>query len=480
MESPTDMSFPRVLVASCRELFTLAPRVPFGHERRRDLRNPRRITLGGGLLLVLSLVLWAVWTYLGRRDMWHMFDLNVYYGAVHRLRDGDAIYNNPFGGWNDGGGLPFIYPPFSGLLFYLLLPLGFAGLKWFMAIVNLLSLFAVVWATWGMLGYRRGLARLGISAGTFAVVLWLEPVEWTLVWGQINLLLLALIVLDLGLPDSRRYKGIGVGLAAGLKLTPAIFIVYLLITRRFRAAAVAGGAFAGTVLVGLVCAPSASLYYWSHLVSISGKVNSKLSVGTLNNQSVQGMFTRMLGDGGATSVLWFLLCLLIGALGLLAAARASLRGQELVGVVITGGLSLFVSPISWSHHWVWAVPAFVLLAHTALTRARPLWWWLTGTFFVFFAAWPLRLNVLGNWDGAQTLQPWGLIWLAPRDLDRERHWTPIEFLLGNGYLFAGIALTLILVWHILRDPTPLPVPTASIPAPTAPEPDPVRSGSARH
>lgn len=147
-------------------------------------------------------------------------------------------------------------------------------------------------------------------------------------WGQINLLLLALIVLDLGLPDSRRYKGIGVGIAAGLKLTPGIFIVYLLITRRFRAAAVAGGAFVGTVLVGLVSAPSGSVYYWSHIVSISGKVNDKLSVGTLNNQSVQGMFTRLLGDGGAASALWFLCCALVGALGLVAAARACCAGTN--------------------------------------------------------------------------------------------------------------------------------------------------------
>ncbi|WP_406289848.1 glycosyltransferase 87 family protein [Embleya sp. NBC_00896] len=452
------MSFPRVLVTTCRELLTLAPRIPFTGGGGREPRRPGRVAVVGGVLFVLSVGLWALWTYFGRRDMWHMLDLSVYHDAAHAFRNDDnSMYTENYGYWK-GKKLPFIYPPFSGLLFYVLLPLGFTGLKWFMAIGSMLALFAVVWAAWGMLGYRRGLGRLGVSAATFAAVLWLEPVEWTLVWGQINVLLLALVVLDLALPDSRRYKGIGVGVAAGLKLTPAIFIVYLLITRRFRAAGVATGAFAATVVVGLVTAPAASAYYWSHIVSISGKVNDQLSVGTLNNQSVQGMFTRMLGEGGAATGLWLLVCLIVGALGLLAAARASLRGDELVGVVITGGLSLFVSPISWSHHWVWIVPAFVLLVHTAVIRARPLWWWLTGVFFLYFAAWPLRLNTGGDWDGGQTLQPWGLIWLAPRDNSREEHWTPIEFLLGNGYLFAGIALTLVLVAAILRDRTPLPTP----------------------
>jgi alpha-1,2-mannosyltransferase len=469
------MSLARVLVTSCRELFTLAPRVPFGDAVGRDPRRPGRVAVAGLAALVLSVALWALWTYLGRRDMWHMLDLSVYHDAARQFRSGNNdMYTDNFGYWKDP--LPFIYPPFSALLFWIALPLGFAGLKWLMAAVSLVSLFAVVWAAWGMVGYRRGLGRLGIAAGTTAVVLWLEPVEWTLVWGQINLLLLALIVVDLGQPDRRRFKGIGVGIAAGLKLTPAIFIVYLLITRRFRAAGVATGALAATVLIGVIGAPSASLYYWGHIVEISGKVNGALSVGTLNNQSVQGMFTRLLAGHGAAGALWFLVSLAVGALGLLAAARASLRGHELVGVVITGALSLFVSPISWSHHWVWVVPAFVLLAHTALTRGRPLWWWLTGVFFVYFAAWPLRLNEFGHWDGSKTLQPWGLVWLVPRDNSREEHWTPLQFVIGNGYLFAGIALVSILAWRILRDRAPLP--TLAAPAEPAAEPDPVGSGTA--
>ena len=471
------MSFPRVLVTSCRELLTRAPRIPFRAEADREPRHPGRTAVVGVLAMLVSLTVWALWTWFGRRDMWHMLDLSVYHDAAREFRSGDdSVYTENFGKWTDK--LPFIYPPFSGLLFYFLLPLGFAGLKWFMAIVNLLALFAVVWAAWGMLGYRRGLGRLGLAGATFAVVLWLEPVEWTLVWGQINLVLLALVVVDLAMPDSRRHKGIGVGLAAGLKLTPAVFIVYLLVTRRFRAAAVACAAFAATIVIGLIGAPSAAGYYWAHIVEISGKVNGKISVGTLNNQSVQGMFTRMLGDGAATTALWLLLCLIVGVMGLLTAARASLRGDELVGVVITGGLSLFVSPISWSHHWVWVVPAFVLLAHAALTRGRPLWWWLTGAFFAFFAAWPMRLDVWGDWDASRTLQPWGLIWLAPRDGGREEHWTSVEFVLGNGYLLAGIVLTLLLAWRSLRDRAPLPTLVAPDGEADTARPTPVSSGSA--
>lgn len=169
------MSFPQVLVTSCRELLTLAPRVPFGHERGREPRRPRRAALVGGALLVLSLGLWVLWTYLGRRDMWHMLDLSVYHDAAHRFRDGDEIYTRNYGNWTDK--LPFIYPPISGLVFYGLLPLGFAGLKWFMAVVSLLSLFAVVWSAWGMLGYRRG---LGGSASAR------PPSPWCCGWSRCN------------------------------------------------------------------------------------------------------------------------------------------------------------------------------------------------------------------------------------------------------------------------------------------------------
>ena len=124
-------------------------------------------------------------------------------------------------------------------------------------VVNIAALVAALWFTFGGLGYRRGLTRLGATLLTAAAVFWTEPVLRTIYLGQVNLVLMALIIWDLCQPDLRRsgasrwWKGAGVGVAAGIKLVPLIFIPYLLLTRRFRAAAVACAVFAATVAAGV-------------------------------------------------------------------------------------------------------------------------------------------------------------------------------------------------------------------------------------
>ncbi|MDI2129705.1 glycosyltransferase 87 family protein [Yinghuangia seranimata] len=457
------MSFHRVLVTSCRELLTLALRTPYNAEKDKDAPRSRRFLVVAVAAALLTLGVWIWWSIAQHRVFWNMIDLNVYYDAAHKehLNGEDVLYEANFGGkFGSADGLPFIYPPFSALVFIKLLPLGFGGLKWLMTITSFASVLAVSWASWGMLGYRKSAGRLGMALLTFAAVVWLEPVSWTLIWGQVNLVLLAVIMLDLAQPDSRWWKGIGIGMAAGFKLTPAIFIVYLVMTRRFRTAAAAVVGFAATALLGLALLPHASTKYWTHIGEISGRVNSTLSVGTLNNQSLKGMLTRWLHNDTAVSVVWLVLVAAIVVIAMVAAAKASLAGRELLGVVIVGTLSLIVSPIAWSHHWVWVIPAFILLVDAALRHRTRLWWWATAAFFVFYASWPMKINQQGHWDDRWALQPFGLMWLVPRDGNRERRWNVWQFFVGNSYVLAGIALLLVVSWWVLRN---LSAATAAVP-----------------
>src|SRR5439155_13505639 len=119
-----------------------------------------------------------------------------------------------------------------------------------------------------------------------AVAMWLEPVDMTLHFGQINLLLLALVLADLALP--RRWQGIGVGLAAAIKLTPLIFIGYLLLTRRLRAALVATGTFAATVALGFALLPGGSVAFWGGRFAQPGDGPERLV-----NQSLNGLILRL-------------------------------------------------------------------------------------------------------------------------------------------------------------------------------------------
>ena len=162
------------------------------------------------------------------------FDLNIYNHAGLITRHAPArLYT-----WQYRPGVQYLYTPFAAMGFAAGSLLPWAVLKWLMTVVSLAAMVATVWVTFGQLGWhgqRRGAAVLAVSA----VALWTEPVLRSVHVGQIELVLMALIAWDMCQPDHRRWKGAGVGLAAGIKLVPLIFIPYLILAGKLRQAAVA-------------------------------------------------------------------------------------------------------------------------------------------------------------------------------------------------------------------------------------------------
>ena len=169
----------------------------------------------------------------------------------------------------------------------------------------------------------------------------------TLFFGQVNLLLLALVVGDLALPDRAKGKGIGIGLAAGIKLTPLIFIPYLLLTRRVRAAAVSTLTFAVTVGLGFALLPHASAVFWG------GQFFGPSKHFHLDNQSLNGVILRLTHAGPGAHAYWLAAAVVVGVSGLATAVLASRRGHELLGLIACAATGLLVSPVSWSHHYVY-------------------------------------------------------------------------------------------------------------------------------
>jgi alpha-1,2-mannosyltransferase len=326
--------------------------------------------------------------------------------------------------------LPFVYPPFAALVVAAGSGASFAIWQVGLAVLTIGLLPVVAYLCLGLAGRPAGLARAAAAFAIAAVALWLEPVAMTLFFGQINVVLLALVVGDLALPDRIKGKGIGIGLAAGIKLTPLIFIPYLLFTRRVKAAAVSALTFAITVGLGFALLPHASAVYWGGKVAQLGGRHFHL-----DNQSLNGVILRLTHAGPNAHAYWLVSAVVVGLAGLATSILASRRGHELLGLVACGATSLLVSPISWSHHYVYVVPALVLAAY----GPRRLRYRILGAALVvgLFGWWPLPIGNQGGYDAKAQLLPRGLLLLAPNRGNKgavEFTWHGLDLIAGNYYV----------------------------------------------
>jgi alpha-1,2-mannosyltransferase len=355
-------------------------------------------------------------------------DLRVYLAGAKALLAGtDVTAAHP-----PGSTLLFTYPPFAALLFVPLLavPPATASL-----LLTAASLGALVVATRVSLRAIRPqwtpAAVWAATAAVGALALALDPVWGTLELGQVNLLLLGLILTDALAPEDARYRGALIGLAAGIKLTPAIFVPYLLITRQFRAARNAVAVALATVAVGLLAAPASTVRFWTGLVFDPNHVGGIPYAG---NQSLYAVATRLGRGQEALRPLWMLAALTVFAVGLTCAYRLHQRGNRLGAVSVVGLTSLLVSPVSWNHHWVGLVPGGI-----AVWAVR---WWLPAGVVALFAAQP--------------------IWWVPRTGNVEYDERGWQLLAGNAYVIAGV-LVLATVAYCVHRGAALPV--AAIGAP---------------
>lgn len=312
----------------------------------------------------------------------HSLDLLVYRSGGATVLADAGLYDRAL-----HGGMWWTYPPFAAVLFAPLRLFSPEMTTLLGHLVNVVALYLVVLLSWRLLGYRSG-RSLHIATALLTVGLsWLEPVRTTIWLGQVNLLLMLLILWDLGRPEGSRIRGIGVGIAAGIKLTPALFIVHLLLTRQWRAAATAVAGFAATVAVGCVVIFSDSWAYWTGVIWHSTRIGETRWAA---NQSASGVLARLLGVAEPPRLLWLAVAAALAALGLAAAYLAHRRGLQLLATTMVGLTSCAVSPFSWGHHWVWFVPLLILAADRALRAARATAWFVPVALAVPLLCWSHR------------------------------------------------------------------------------------------
>jgi alpha-1,2-mannosyltransferase len=415
------------------------------------------------LAVVASWVIYAVIS--GRNGATDPVDLTVY-------RDGGLIvrhirpYYDPSAGapLYDWGGysslaLKFTYTPFAAIAFAVISFIPSAPLWVMSVIVNMLALVAALWFTFWGLGYTDRRVRLGATLLAAAITFWLQPVVRTVYLGQINLILMAAIIWDMCQPrEGRWWKGALTGVAAGIKLVPLIFIPYLLVTRRFREAAMTAAGFLATVGIGFAVLPSDSAKWWLHGMFFSDGTRAGFT-GWAGNQSLRAIITRLSGSIAAGETTWIAASVVAAALGLTAAAVLERTGHRLPAVLTAALTGLLVSPISWDHHWVWAAPAVAVAGHYAVrcwpTARRRAWSFaaLAAGLIVIYGAWPDAM-----WEKARNLGKFslGFLWAPPntnpilfeqhgdQPTFVEYHWHGLWLLTGNAYILGGMALLLIL------------------------------------
>jgi Glycosyltransferase family 87 len=400
---------------------------------------------------------------LAHRWLWplHTVDLGVYQSGGLIVRHVQPLFDphlaTPLYSWPGYHHLhlKFTYPPFAAVTFALISFIPWRLLPGLSVAANIALAAAAVWITVRALGYR-GRVLAGVVLLGSAVALWTEPVIRTIFLGQVNLALLVLILWDLTQPDtraSRWWKGAGVGVAAGIKLVPLIFVAYLLLTRRFRQAGVALAAFAATMAIGWAVVPADSSRWWLHGLFINGGRTG--FVGWEGNQSLLGLVTRLSGSVAGAQPAWLAAAALTGAVGLACAALLSRGGHELAGILACGLTGDLVSPVSWDHHWVWVVPGMIVAGHYGLrawpaSRRRAIGWWAAAAgMLVVYGAWPDDLIGLRS-----SIAPFnfGLLWLPPntdpgkyyrlgdQPWFAEYHWHGSQLLSGNSFLLGGLAL----------------------------------------
>ena len=367
-------------------------------------------------------------------------DFSVYHAGGRAILDQAPLYDLAVTRSGSRRALPFTYPPFAAVLFapLALLPSRSARLAF-----ELVSFLALVLTCWLVAGWAPRLAGRRTSPGMqgklevsslaaliLAGSLMFQPVVFCLEIGQVGLILLAAVVADAVL----RWRGSGLltGAATGIKITPAVFVVLMVLTRRWAEAARAAGAFAVTVAIGFAVQPGEAWRFWTSLLFDTERVGATARV---SNGSIAGVFDRLkLGELGGTLSLLAILLVFVGGTWL---AVSWWRRDRLVSTCVMGMTGLAISPISWAHHWVWFVPLITCLLALAF-RAK--------------AAGSIKLCITLT---VVALGTSAFLLIDPRYIIRDRAFGPVSVplnqLLAAGYLITGL-LSLVVLWAALRLP----------------------------
>lgn len=338
----------------------------------RHLENPDRTwrKLPGVTTLIVVLAGYVIFSYkkMLSSEHWHAFrmimplDLEIYLDGGKRVLDHTPLYD---GDINVEHGLPFTYPPFSGWVFSWLARGDYNAVSIIWYALTAFSMFAIILMVFNAYHFGLSIGSVTVAGLLTLATMTLEPVHSNMYFGQINIFLMLLVCLDFLLPEGKRLPGIGTGLAAGLKLTPALFGVIFLFQRRWWAAAGSFLTFVVTVAIGNVTVVDGSSY-WTGTFKDSTRIGDHTHPAA---QSLKSVLVRVYNQD--STVVWAVLVGLILAVMCVVLWWCVQRDLVALSVGVVGIVACVISPFSWTHHYVWLALFIVsIMAHMLYVLGR--------------------------------------------------------------------------------------------------------------
>src|SRR6201988_2690682 len=325
-------------------------------------------------LVGLAALGYAAWRLVGHTP--YRIDIDVYRMGSQAWLDGRPLYDHGVEFHTPIGlNLPFTYPPLAAIVFC---PFAWLGMPAASVTITLITLALLlvstmivltrldVWSTARIVPGPAWLRRLWLAVVIAAAAsIWLEPITSNFAFGQINVVLMTLVIADC-LPRRTPWpRGLLLGLGMALKLPPAVFLLYFVLRRDNRAACAAVASFAVATLLGFVLAWSNSWEYWTHTVHHTDRIGET----ALNtDQNIAGALARLGLGEHERFPLWVAACVLVLGLTIWAMRRVLRAGEPTLALICVALFGLVVSPVSWSHHWVWVLPAVLVTGISAWRR----------------------------------------------------------------------------------------------------------------
>ncbi len=350
-------------------------------------------------LLTTAGVIGAGWRLLATTP--YRIDIDVYRMGGQAWLDGTSLYSDGVLFHTEAGlNLPFTYPPLAAAVFS---PFAWLSLDAASATITVIT-FALLLVTtmivltrlrvWEQSATISGAAwrrRCWLAAAIVApAVVYLEPIRSNIEFGQINVVLMTLVIADCVPRETPWPRGLLLGVAIALKLTPAVFLLYFLLRRDTRALLVSVASAILATAIGFVVAARDSWEYWTETVRDTDRIGTATY---LTNQNIAGTLARLAIGETPRFVIWLVACFAVLGLTVWAVRRVLKNRQTVLALICVAMFGLVVSPVSWSHHWVWALPA-VLVTGVLAYRHRNIAMGLisaTGVLLTYFA--PIHLMI---------------------------------------------------------------------------------------